>query len=441
MRLAKGLTFLTLSLSLMAGTSFAETIELDIETALNRAAEANFQILLGQEAVTAQEENTRLSRSGLLPQVTLEAAQSRRQVPTFGPFADYFTVKRYFTNSFDAVLRARLALVDTRSWDDWKLSKLTLQATREQLENTVQEIQERIAIAYLLHWRNQKRLNVLDSILERDRILLKVAKDQADAGVATTLEVTRAEVRLNQNELARIVQETAVMESALNLKRILNYPLDADLVLKTQIDTVPPEVIGFTDEDFETILNSRADYRSLQAELERSQVAANAVRREHLPSLYVSGDWGYAAENWDDSQGEQWSVQLGLSMPVFEGFRIDANKQIADSQLRQKEIEMADLRSQIEADYRLVLQRLSSAYRQVEVARRSRELSNREFELERIRFEEGVTDNSDVVLAQANLADAEDTVVAAEYEYFLTFINLARTRGDIRRIIYWLEHY
>ncbi len=441
MRIATGLSILTLALSLPSGATLAETIELDIETALNRAAEANFQILLGQESVTAQEENTRLNRSGLLPQVSLEAAQSRRQVPTFGPFADYFTTNRYFTNSFDAVLRARLALLDTRSWDDWKLSKLTLQATREQLENTVQEIQERIATAYLAHWRNLKRLDVLDSILERDQILLKVARDQADAGVATTLEVTRAEVRLNQNELARIVQETAVMESALNLKRILNYPLDAELVLTTRIQAVPPDVVGFSDEDFNEILSSRADYRSLQVQVEQSRVASSAVSRERLPSLFLSGDFGYAAENWDDHLGEQWSIQLGLSMPVFEGFRIDASKQLANSELRQREIELSDLRTQIESDYRLVLQRLASAYRQVEVSRRSRELSNREFELERIRFEEGVTDNSDVVDAQARLADAEDTVVAAEYEYFLTFINLARTRGDIRRIIHWLDQH
>jgi outer membrane protein TolC len=108
---------------------------------------------------------------------------------------------------------------------------------------------------------------------------------------------------------------------------------------------------------------------------------------------------------------------------------------VAASALRQRELEVDDLSDRIEADYRLALQTVQSGARQVEVARRAVALNEREFELARIRFEEGVADNSDVVTAQAALADAEDARVEAEFQYLQARISLARIEGDVRSLV------
>lgn len=411
------------------------TIELDLETAFERAPQANFQILLSEQQVQSQESSTRISRSALLPQLSADITQGRSMSPTVDAFSQAFPgiPKRFFNNRFDALIRGRLALLNVRSLDDWKLSRLDLQAARLGVDNLVQEILQQIAVAYFFHWRNQRRLDVIDANLERDRLLLRIAEDQRDAGVATNLDVTRAEVRLANNELARLQQETAVMESELNLKRILNYPLESTLVLKVEQRDWERGYTQWTDDRFARVLEQRSDYQQLQAELQRAEFALKASQRERLPSLTLSGEWGYAAETWSDDMFEQWAVQLGLSMPLFEGFRLTAQEQVAVSTLRQKELELADLRQQIESQYRLTLQNLDSRARQVEVSRRSRNLNEREFELARIRFEEGVADNSDVVDAQAALADAEDQVVEAEFQYIQALINRARIEGDVRQ--------
>ena len=193
--------------------------------------------------------------------------------------------------------------------------------------------------------------------------------------------------------------------------------------------------LQFDPQRFEGVLRMRPDYRKVRAELEREELGLRASRRDRLPSVEVSGQWGYASQSWTDDMHEQWGIQLGLSVPIFEGFRLDAQEQIAASQLRAKEIEVEDLEAQIEAEYRFVLQNITSRNRQVEVARRAAELSAREFELARIRFEEGVADNSDVVTAQAALADAEDRLVEAEFEYLQARANLARIEGDVRKLL------
>lgn len=415
----------------------AATIELDLASALNRAPEANFQILLSQEGLEAQTQATRIARSGLLPQVSLSASQSRSMSPNVDAFFRSIpgVPTRTFADRFDAVIRARMALLSTRAWDDWKLSRLSLQATELQIRNTIESILQQIAVNYYSHWRNQRRLDVIDANLERDSLLLKIARDQESAGVATALDVTRAEVRLANNELARLQQETAVLQSSLNLKRILNLPMEADLVISDGLIGYGDNSSAFSALRLDQILAQRADYQQLLTALQREELAVKATRRDRLPSLELSGQWGYASESWSDDMEEQWNVQLGFSMPVFEGFRLDAQQRVAASEARQRELELTDLRQQIEADYRLIHQTLQSSMRQVEVARRAVQLNVREYELARIRFEEGVADNSDVVSAMAALADAEDALVEAEFQYVQAQIALARVEGNVRAIL------
>jgi len=170
------------------------------------------------------------------------------------------------------------------------------------------------------------------------------------------------------------------------------------------------------------------------SDLEREQVAHRATKQERLPSLTLSGQWGYASRNITDDLREQWAIQLGVTMPLFEGFRLESQQRIAASMIRQKEIQLKDLRSQIEMDYRLVIKQLQSSRQQVEVATRSRNLNEREYDLEKIRFQQGVADNSDVVDAQTRLADAEDALVEAHYQYLLAKIELARIEGTVQAI-------
>lgn len=425
------------SLLVSVTSAHGQIIELDLRDALERAPEANFQILLAREGLVSQEQATRIARSGLLPQVSLSASQARDMSPNVTSFATAIPgiQDRFYNDRFDAVLRARLALLDFGAWDDWKVSKLSLRATELQVNNAVQEILRQIAIAYSFHWRNLRRLDVIDANLERDRLLLRIATDQEEAGVATALDVTRAEVSLAGNELARLQQETSVLESELLLKRALNLPMGAELVISRPLGNPDDTAAAFSESTFIQILNQRPDFQRLQTIVEREELALKASKRERLPSVEVSGRWGYASESWSDDMEEQWQIQLGVSMPLFEGFRLQAESLVAGSELRQRKLELADLRQAIESDYRLVLQSLASSLQRVRVADRTVALNEREFELSRIRFEEGVADNSDVVNAQAALADAEDTRVEARFQLQQALIDLARVEGDVRAIL------
>src|SRR3546814_10287603 len=82
-----------------------------------------------------------------------------------------------------------------------------------------------------------------------------------------------------------------------------------------------------------------------------------------------------------------------------------------------RSIQLDDLRQQIEQDVRLAVATAANTREQVRAALSARDLAERELELARDRFSNGVADNVDVVRAQASLARARAQSIAAQAAY------------------------
>lgn len=423
---------------LLPAANLSAEYSLDLRGALERAHQANFDVLLARESRESAAQNVVRSRAGLLPNASLEVDQSRAMSPIVGGVTQAgqpAAVDRAFMNRFDAVIRARMSLFDLNTRAAHEVSRFNLRITESRIESVIQDIYALIANSYFGHLRNVRRLVVIDANLERDRVLLRIAQNQWEGGVATPLDVTRAEVSLATNELARLAQETNVLESALNVQRILNLQLGSTLELApVDVPGREPGVVP-VESELRDVFERRPEYRLERESLERNRYARRAAGWQRLPSVEISGIWGTTGESIGDGFDEQWRIGIGVSVPIFEGFRIRADQLEADSAIRSQEFVLRQLEQEIEAELRLAGQDLRSRYQQVQVARKSVELNRREYELARIRFEEGVADNADVVTAMARLAEAEGVLVDAEYAYHLSAVRNARVRGDVMELL------
>src|SRR3546814_18165552 len=92
-----------------------------------------------------------------------------------------------------------------------------------------------------------------------------------------------------------------------------------------------------------------------------------------------------------------------------------------------------DLRQQIKQDVRLAVATAANTREQVRAALSARDLAERELELARDRFSNGVADNVDVVRAQASLARARAQSIAAQAAYQQARVNLAAAQGQARQ--------
>jgi len=118
-----------------------------------------------------------------------------------------------------------------------------------------------------------------------------------------------------------------------------------------------------------------------------------------------------------------------IQFNVFDGGRIKGDILQNDAELRNRRNEMENLRGQIDYEVRTALLDLRSAGTQVDVARSNVDLANQTLRQSRDRFTAGVTNTVEVVQAQQSVADANENLISAEYQYNVAKVSLARALG------------
>ena len=408
----------------------AEIVTLSLSQALDIIESENLQVLIQRQAVEETLQRSFIERSKLLPSVNLESFQLRTQFVNVGRGFDFPSPPP--VNRFDAKLVGGLPVFNYNKYSSYRLAKYQHEISELNFNSVLEDILEATTNAYLTHLRNLKRMDVIDANIIRDRILLELAENQFQAGVATRIDVTRAEVQIATDEKERLQQETFILESELQIKRLLKLDLEAELTLK-DIELKSPDRSRSFDYDIDSILNLRPDFIEASLELTRDRYAKKAAQWERLPSIELFGEIGYVTEEiFDGNEEDAWVVGIFVSLPIFEGLRLRSNKLQAIASIRRQELVLDDLQLEISSEYLLARQDARSRYKQIDIVRTKVVLSEEELELARKRFTEGVADNRDVTDAQAALAAANDELVEAVYFYNLSRLELARSRGGMR---------
>jgi outer membrane protein TolC len=176
------------------------------------------------------------------------------------------------------------------------------------------------------------------------------------------------------------------------------------------------------EEDRPEVLIAREQIRVQQ--LQRA-----ATRAEYLPSLSFVGDYGVSGITPTDTALPTHRVAIQLNVPIFNGGLTQGRVEVATSRQRQAELQLGNVRGQVEEDVRLALSTLQTAAAQVRAADENFRLAERELEMARDRFRSGVADNLEVTNAQTALENARDSQTTALAIYNAARINLAAALG------------
>ena len=99
--------------------------------------------------------------------------------------------------------------------------------------------------------------------------------------------------------------------------------------------------------------------------------------------------------------------------------------------MRQAELRLNDLQQVVEKEVRQAIDNLSTRREQVEAAQKTMALAERELELTRDRFRNGVGDNIEVVNAQTAVENARQGLVSSLTLFNVARLNLAAALGHV----------
>lgn len=145
------------------------------------------------------------------------------------------------------------------------------------------------AIAYLNSLSADRSVEAAQANLELALSLVRLARDQRNAGVATGVDVTRAETRSAEEQVRLAQAQTNAQEARLALLRDVGLPLSSIVNLTDSLRFVP-EAPPAPDP-----VVKEAEQNRLEVQIAAEQVRLNAYLRraaeaELLPSLEVAAE-------------------------------------------------------------------------------------------------------------------------------------------------------
>jgi outer membrane protein len=407
---------------------------LSYEQAVRLAIENNLATLRAHERRNEARGQQEQARAPLLPNVSGVAYQASLtmnlvalgfQPGTFPGISKTFLGP--FKN-FDARLLLRQSVFDLSAIRNYQAGKAGVRVAELSESLAREEVASRTGLSYLEALRADRAVVAAQANVELAQALLQLARDQRNAGVATGVDVIRAQTRLAEQQTGLAQAQTDSEQARLNLQRLIGLPLGGPLTLTDQLRFVEDPLPSV-----ETAVSQAAqDRREIQVAEEENRVTQlelQSVRAEHLPSLEVVGDYGSSGITPGSFDLPTRRVAVQLNVPIFNGGLTQGRVTAAASRQRQTELSLANVRGQVEEDVRLALTTLRTAAVQVRAADESVTLAQRELEMARDRFRAGVADNLEVITAQTSLANARVSQVTALAQHNAARLNLAAALG------------
>lgn len=416
-------------------------IELSLRRAVELAIspEGNTNVILAGEALKQARDRSLENRASLLPDLESSVAYENRttnlqamgfqiqippylgiHIPTFvGPF-----------DTMDARITVSQSVFDFSAIKRWQASRLGVNAARQDVESTQEQVAAQVARAYLAAVKADADLETAQSNVDLSQALLKQSENEKTAGTGTGIEITRAKVQLANDRQHLIEARNALRAAHLRLLRAMSMRLDTELKLTDRMAYVPEDAATLQEAQ-RAALAVRPDLKAQQQREANARFSATAVKMERLPSVQAFGDYGDLGTGLGSALPTR-TYGVAVRVPLFDGGRRDARREESASQYRAEKARTNDLKEQIELDVRLALDALQAADDEVKVAKDGLDLAQNELAQARRRYDAGVATGVEVTDAQTRLERARDNQTTALYNYNVAQIDLAQAMGKVR---------
>jgi len=263
--------------------------------------------------------------------------------------------------------------------------------------------------------------------------LLDQAKKLTAAGVSPIIDQTRSEVNFatvrTQLEVARNERD----RSRLDLARALELPPSQPIVLSDSLGPATLTVPKDSDEAVAFALAHRPDLLAEEQRTKSVETSHRAIGQEYIPNLVASGALFESGKEFS-TLDNTYVVQLGISLPLLDGFKRPARQQEAQARVDAQKLRESDLRLAVETETRQALLDLTSAEQQVTLATDRVRLSEQELAQAQQRFDAGVAGSIETTNAQGALFTARNALIQARVGYATARVRTYRALGVVDQL-------
>jgi outer membrane protein len=431
----------SLTLSLFCVSLQADSLRDIYELALENDAQ-----LKAEEAVyLARRETENLSRSALLPQVSTSYSYQHSDADNDSiSFVDNsFTPGSISTNrntdTDGYMVSLNQALFDLSAWFSFQSGKEVTKEAEATFAANQQNLIVRVVEAYLLVLRAQDNLAASQAQERAFERQLEQTQQRFEVGLIAITDVYEAQAARDLAQVNRIVDENNVSVALERLSVLTGQPQSNLNVLVDDFKILPPnpaERAAWVD----FALANNFELQASRYKQEASRQNAKAFKMEHAPT--ITG--GYEYSNFDvsgdvdsdspiafppDSSAEENMWQVRVSVPLYSGGAISANRRKAAQEYNASREQLINLTRNTVTNTRSLHMTVLSDVSRIAARKQSIVSSRSSLDATQAGYEVGTRNVVDVLNAQNTLFQAERDYANSRYDYILNLMRLKENAG------------
>lgn len=402
----------------------------ELTALMEEGQRVNLDVAAAAARILQADAQARTAGSALLPSATADGSATRSKSPT-GFLNNGAVNNRGEISTYVASLNASYEIDFWGKNRDALLSaQETANANRFARDTLVVSTQASIANAYFTVLASQDRLRTARENIASAQRVYDAIKARVDAGTNSDLDLAQQESLLAQQRATVPPLRETLNLNVNTLATLVARPPESVRIQGGSMRriSVPRVTPGLPSE----LLTQRPDIRQQEATLAAATASVGSARAQFFPTIQLTAQGGYqssALAALFTPQSAFFSLAAGLTQPIFDGGRIQANFDLTKAQ--QDEMLQTYRKTVISAfaDVNNALDAIRQTTDRLRLQRLVVSASRRAFELSEKQLQAGTADIVTVLNTEQTLFQAQDALWQDQLAWLQAYVSLFQALG------------
>lgn len=351
--------------------------------------------------------------------------------------ADFGFIAAQFGTKYSASAGIALSqlLFDGQVFVGLQARNATMRFARKNVEVTEEMIKTNIYKIYYQLVVSKTQVELLDANIERLEKLQHDTKIIFENGFAEKLDVDKLTVALTNLRTEKGKVLNSISNGYYGLKVLIGMPLKDELVLTDKLtdEQIKDGILEASVYNYED--RKEFQYASIGKELNEYNI--KRYKLSQIPTISLSGQYAKNAQRnkWNFLGKGDWftisSVNLNMSIPIFNGFYTKSKIQQTKIDLRKTENQIEALKLSIDNEVETAKNNYRSAISTMDYQKKNMELAEQVYLQTKKKYEVGTGSQTEINAAQVELKTAQTSYVTALYDAVIARIDFLKATGKL----------
>lgn len=304
---------------------------------------------------------------------------------------------------------------------------------------TEEDVMYNVGAAYFQVLQTKEQFSTIDANLSRLTQLEKMLQLQYENDLVKKVDVNRIKVNRANLETQKQTLNSALEQQMNVLKFFMGMPLQESITLAPSallLDNTQASAI-----DVKQVTEQQTQFKLMNTQRQLNDLQVKNIRSGYYPSLNMTGSYLYQAQRQEadffDSSKPWFNtgvIGLQLNIPIFDGFKKNAQVQQAQIEMKKLEEDVKKLNKNTEVQLSNSINQLENSAEAIKAQERNVALAQEVYDTTNKLYKEGISPLTDLLEAKVTLREANTNLNNEYLRYQLAQLGYLQATGELKTL-------